>query len=202
MDSQGGGNQAQSKSELVGDDQSVVTGNAHDIRDKYEKIKNVFKMLIQECPYLIDDKALEKCEGQSLKQQFSIKIDSIRKSLGIEQMTDVELLVDTLYGYQAHHEKLMAEQQKKWDEEDAEEGVLPGENNAVNEGRRPEAGQQNAENTHEEEEGEEEDPNKLKLDLTLLVAALQKFHKDRDYQAIQKGLQNMGANKNKKQSKF
>ena len=46
MDSQGGGGQAQSKSELVGDDQSVVTGNAHDIRDKYEKIKNVFKMLI------------------------------------------------------------------------------------------------------------------------------------------------------------
>lgn len=104
MDSQGGQNQAQSKSELV-DDQSVVTGNAHDIRDKYEKIKNVFKMLIQECPYLIDDKAVEKCEGKSLKEQFSIKIDSIRKSLGIEQMQDVELLVDTLYAYQAHHLK-------------------------------------------------------------------------------------------------
>ena len=98
MDSQGGANQAQSKSELV-DDQSVVTGNAHDIRDKYEKIKNVFKILIAECPYLIDDKAYEKCEGKSLKEQFSIKIDSIRKSLGIEQMQDVELLVDTLYGY-------------------------------------------------------------------------------------------------------
>ena len=99
MDSQGGGNQAQSKSELVPDGESVVTGNAHDIRDKYEKIKNVFKMLIQECPYLIDDKAIEKCEGKSLKEQFSIKIDSIRKSLGIEQMQDVELLVDTLYSY-------------------------------------------------------------------------------------------------------
>lgn len=108
MDSQGGNQQAQSKSELV-DDQSVVTGNAHDIRDKYEKIKNVFKMLIVECPYLIDDKAIEKCEGQNLKSQFSIKIDSIRKSLGIEAMQDVELLVDTLYSYQAYSDKMAVE---------------------------------------------------------------------------------------------
>lgn len=99
MDSQGGAGQAQSKSELVGDDQSVVTGNALDIRDKYEKIKNVFKVLIQECPYLIDDKAFERCDGKSLKEQFSIKIDSIRKSLAIEQMQDVSLLVDVMYGY-------------------------------------------------------------------------------------------------------
>ena len=59
MDSQ---NQGQSKSELV-DDQSVQTGNAIDIRDKYEKIKNVFKLLIEEADYLIDDKAKEKCIG-------------------------------------------------------------------------------------------------------------------------------------------
>ena len=56
---------------------------------------------------MIDDKAVEKCEGKSLKEQFSIKIDSIRKSLGIEQMQDVELLVDTLYGYKDYHKKQM-----------------------------------------------------------------------------------------------
>ena len=56
-------------------------------------------------------------------------------------------------------------------------------------GRKPEATEgRNAEATHEEEDGEEEDPNKLKLDLTLLVPALQKFHKDREDQAVQKGL--------------
>lgn len=38
----------------------------------------------------------------------------------------------------------------------------------------------NGENANEEEDGEEEDPNKLKLDLTLLVPALQKFHKERE----------------------
>jgi len=31
-------------------------------------------------------------------------------------MQDVELLVDTLYEYQAHHKKLEAAQQAVWDE--------------------------------------------------------------------------------------
>lgn len=46
-------------------------------------------MLIDECEYLIDDRAFERCEGAPIKEQFSIKIDSIRKSLGIENMEDV-----------------------------------------------------------------------------------------------------------------
>lgn len=56
---------------------------------KYEKIKNAFKMLIEEAEYLIDDRAFERCQNASVKEQFSIKIDSIRKSLGIETMEDV-----------------------------------------------------------------------------------------------------------------
>lgn len=96
MDSQ---NQGQSKSELV-DDQSVVTGNAFDIKDKYEKIKNVFKLLIDEAEYLVDDKAMEKCQGKSLKEQFQIKIDSIRKSLGIDEIKYVDKLIDIMYGFQ------------------------------------------------------------------------------------------------------
>jgi hypothetical protein len=56
---------------------------------KYEKIKNVFKMLMDEAEYLIDDRAFERCETATIKEQFSIKIDSIRKSLGIENMEDV-----------------------------------------------------------------------------------------------------------------
>jgi hypothetical protein len=46
-------------------------------------------MLIEESEYLIDDRAFERCESASPKDQFSIKIDSIRKSLGIESMEDV-----------------------------------------------------------------------------------------------------------------
>jgi hypothetical protein len=48
-----------------------VTGgnqNHGDIKDQYEKIKNVFKLLIDEAEYLIDDKALERCHGKSLKE--------------------------------------------------------------------------------------------------------------------------------------
>ena len=50
------------------------------------RIKNVFKLLITECPFLIE--------------QFTIQIDSIRKSLGIDNMDDVELLVLTFYEFQ------------------------------------------------------------------------------------------------------
>ena len=62
---------------------------------------------------MIDDKAVERCEGKSLKEQFSIKIDSIRKSLGIEQMQDVSLLVDTMYDYQRVHDEIMAKKKEE-----------------------------------------------------------------------------------------
>jgi len=72
---------------------------------RYEKIKNVFKMLIDDAEYLIDDRAFERCEGATQKEQFSIKIDSIRKSLGVEEMRDVDLLVKIFYEYEANHQK-------------------------------------------------------------------------------------------------
>jgi len=73
-------------------DESTVDGGAHSadgIRDKYERIKFVFRILIEEAPYLIDDKTFEKCEGKPMKEQFSYQIDGVRKALGIDQMEDV-----------------------------------------------------------------------------------------------------------------
>lgn len=94
-----------SKSEFEGD-QSVVTmgggGNtssAIEYKVSIAKIKNVFKLLINECPFLIDDKALTESQGKPVKEQFTIQIDSIRKSLGIDNMDDVELLVLTFYEF-------------------------------------------------------------------------------------------------------
>jgi hypothetical protein len=55
--------------------------------------------LITECPFLIDDKAMVESEGKLVKEQFTIQIDSIRKSLGIDNMDDVELLVLTFYEF-------------------------------------------------------------------------------------------------------
>jgi len=57
-------------------------------------MKQVFRFLINEAPYLIDDKAVERCQDATPKEQLKIKIDSVRKSLGIEDMSDVEMLVD------------------------------------------------------------------------------------------------------------
>lgn len=121
MDSQGGNNaQAQSKSELV-DDQSVATKNENTTREKYERMKQVFRFLIESAPYLIDDKAIERCMGVDAKEQLKIKIDSVRKSLGIEDMADVELLVDVLYKFQESHEKRLEEERKRMEEEENEE---------------------------------------------------------------------------------
>jgi hypothetical protein len=49
----------------------------------------VFEILINEAPYLIDEKAFIMSEGRSKKDALLIMIDSIRKSLNIESMEHV-----------------------------------------------------------------------------------------------------------------
>mmetsp|Transcript_24626 Transcript_24626/g.24225 ORF Transcript_24626/g.24225 Transcript_24626/m.24225 type:complete len:104 (+) Transcript_24626:1222-1533(+) len=93
-----------SKSEFI-DDQSVATGQNYDYKISITKIKNVFKILLNETPFLVDDKALVECQGKTTKEQFTIEIDSIRKSLGIDSMDDVELLVTTFYEYSDRNKK-------------------------------------------------------------------------------------------------
>lgn len=79
---------------MDGDDKSNFTGaRDFDTRMNIGKIKNVFKVLIQEMPFLIDKKVLAQCEGKTPKEIFTLKIDAVRKSLEIEDMEGVELLV-------------------------------------------------------------------------------------------------------------
>ena len=56
--------------------------------------------MIDDAEYLIDDRSFERCQDATQKEKFSIKIDSIRKSLGIEEMRDVELLVKIFYDFE------------------------------------------------------------------------------------------------------
>ena len=42
---------------------------------------------------------MQESLSKASKDQFTIKIDSIRKSLGIDNMDDVELLVMTFYEF-------------------------------------------------------------------------------------------------------
>jgi hypothetical protein len=119
--SQGNNNaQAQSQSEL-NDDQSQGTKNDNTTREKYERMKNVFRFLITEAPYLIDDKAIERCMDATPKDALKFKIDSVRKSIGIEDMADVELLVDVMYRYQDQFEKKLEEERLKMEELEKEE---------------------------------------------------------------------------------
>lgn len=87
---------------MEGDDKSNFTGvKDFDSRMNISKIKNVFKLLISEMPFLIDKKILAQCEGKTQKEIFTLKIDAVRKSLEIEDMEGVELLVQTFYDWSA-----------------------------------------------------------------------------------------------------
>ena len=171
-------------------------------------------MLMEESEYLVDDKALEECRGKNLKEQFSIKIDSIRKSLGIDSMDDVELLVDCLYSYQELHDRQVEEERKIQAERDALEeeeavasGVTPGQtNNQANEAKKSNNGADatnSASGGHDEsEEGEEKDPTALNLEPELIVLALTKFHQDREDRKVEENMLGPKSGKSKRKSKF
>lgn len=179
MDSQGGQNQqAQSRSELV-DDQSVGTKNENTTKEKYQRMINVFKMLIDEAPYLIDDKAVEISEGVDAKEQFKIKIDSIRKSLGIEDMGGVELLVEVLYRFQDEHDAKLEEEKRRMEEEELAEQETGGNgepaHNSINEVKKTsnEPTMNGAPDGAQASRDEEEvDENQLRLNAELLTEAL------------------------------
>lgn len=61
------------------------------------RIREVFTLLADECGFLLEDKVREQCLGCSDQQQLTYKIDSIRKTLGIETMEDIQLLVNIFY---------------------------------------------------------------------------------------------------------
>ena len=79
--------------------QSTAKNENADLKDNFHKVKNVFEILIREASYLIDEKAILMSEGKSKKDRLLIMIDSIRKSLNIESMEHVQLLVTTFYEF-------------------------------------------------------------------------------------------------------
>ena len=91
------------------------------------KIKNVFKLLIQEMPFLIDKKVLSQCEGKTPKEIFTLKIDAVRKSLEIEDMEGVELIVQTFYDWSAKKKAERANENIGEGEDDEEEQMSPNE---------------------------------------------------------------------------
>ena len=84
-----------------------------DIKENFYKVKNVFQILIAEATFLIDEKAMAMCEGKPQKEAFLVMIDSIRKSLGIDSMEDVQLLVDVFYEYDDEKKRKIKEEEEK-----------------------------------------------------------------------------------------
>ena len=184
-----------SKSEFVDDGQmsnSTGRGENQDIKDNFYKVKNVFEILIGEAAYLIDEKALQQCEGKSKKEQFLIMIDSIRKSLGIESMDDVQLLVDTFYEFgPKKRERLAAEEEARRaakEEQQSNPGAPPTTNQKEEKKKGGDKGKDKDGNknqqpevpTIEDEEQEEKDPLQPDIDLDDVVEVLEEFHKKRE----------------------
>jgi dynein regulatry complex protein 1 len=213
-----------SKSEFEGD-QSVVTGTqggnqsgiqaAYDYKVSIAKIKNVFKLLISECPFLIDDKAYAESEGKPVKEQFTIQIDSIRKSLGIDNMDDVELLVLTFYEFA---ERIRFEQMNSGaasaggplaNGSQHHEGEQHSDDHASNQGGKKAKASSNA--VHEEKKSQinqddpsmplplsDEDP--LVIDNDDIVGVLKDFHRKREEKSNNAEL--LGNPRMKKRSNF
>jgi dynein regulatry complex protein 1 len=92
--------QGQSKID-IGDTQSHMTGGdkAEEGKVPIRKIKNVFQLLIDEMPYLIEDKVEQECDGKSASAIFKLQLDAVRKSLDITDKTTLYMLVNTFYDY-------------------------------------------------------------------------------------------------------
>ncbi|OMJ86215.1 hypothetical protein SteCoe_12277 [Stentor coeruleus] len=82
------------------------------------RIKKVFTLLTEEAMFLIEDKVKDQLIGISEKEQLTMKIDSIRKTLGIEVLEDVQNLVNLFYQHSANQRDIYYES----DEEDEGRG--------------------------------------------------------------------------------
>lgn len=169
-------------------------------------------MIIEEAPYLIDDKAFEKCEGKTMKEQFSIQIDGIRKALGIDQMEDVEMLVDCFYSYEQKLEEKEAEIDREELEniaelgeeimDDKDDGLAPARNptkvgapGKIEKNQRPSNLGVDAGETPRSEQIED-DPNALSLEPDHVVDALNQFEEIRKQKALEEALNGTTKKKN------
>ncbi|CAI2360760.1 unnamed protein product [Moneuplotes crassus] len=85
----------------IGETQSHLTGVDKTEEEKIpiSKIKKVFLMLIEEMPYLIEDKVEIECESLEPKKAFKKRLDAVRKSLDITEKITLYMLVNSFYEF-------------------------------------------------------------------------------------------------------
>jgi len=176
-----------SKSEIVDDGQmsnSTAKNDGMDQQENFYKLKNVFAILIEEASYLIDDKAFQMSEGKPEKERNLMLIDSCRKSLGIESMEDVWMLVDTFYEFGGKKKKRLAEAEEKRvaEREDQQSANnMPVANAKDKKDQKGKDGDKKPEETRlDDEDDEERDPTMPDIDLDDVVECLEEFHQKRE----------------------
>ena len=160
------------------------TARAEDqvMKENFFKVKIVFEILIAEASFLIDDKAYSLAEGKSQKEQFLIMIDSVRKSLGIDSMEDVQLLVDTFYEFGPKKvERLAAEEEARRAAKEEQQSEINKTLSKDQKKNNKEAKNAPVESPHVEQESEEEkDPMYPDFDLDDVVEVLEEFNLARE----------------------
>jgi len=121
-------------------------------------------------------------EGKSQKEQFLIQIDSIRKTLGIESMEDIQLLVDVFYDFgRKKKERLIREEEERKaakEEQQSSGGVAPAKD-AKDTKKNGEKGKQQPPPEPaavDDEDQEEKDPYQPDIDLDDVVEVLEEFN--------------------------
>lgn len=139
-------------------------------------------MLIEELPFLIEKKVLKECEGKSEKEIFTLKIDAIRKSLEINSMEDVELLVQTFYDWSAM-KWAEREQQNMGEGEEEEADYSPNRDDMMP--NRDEADDlpdpmEDGSRHDDMEEADEDDEELVEIEEEDIVEILRKFQANRE----------------------
>jgi len=116
-------------------------------------------------------------------------IDSVRKSLAIESMEDVQLLVDTFYDFGPKKREQLAieaeKRKKKMEEDEAELQAAPVAGKKESEKKKGDKGNGGKgeplkQEEEDEEEVEEKDPLMPDIDMDDVVEVLQEFNKRRE----------------------
>lgn len=103
----------QSKAE-IGDNQSHVTGDkTEENKVPIRMVKKVFTLLIEEMPYLIEDKVELECRDKAPNQVFKSYVNALRKSLDIDNMKDIYMLVNTFYEYSNNKRKVTFDEEEE-----------------------------------------------------------------------------------------
>jgi len=165
------GSRAAARSE-GGEEQSVVTRNLEE-KAPIAHVNEVFRLLVTETSFLIDNKTKEQIKNAPLAQRFGLQVEALCNALSIER-SDIELLVSTFYDHNIKP-SFMDSQLKGMEEEGKE--AKGGEESVEQKG--DEKVQDEIKKEGEPDIPPEEQEDKLRIDPDNVVDILEEFMEKR-----------------------